>query len=167
LRQTPWGQFLIFMYIFLSKYFGARSNCENTLFFSCLLDNHLFELDGFKVDSFLHKVFDLTPNCLKSIMQRDKDFLLKLLCDQWNYPWGTWTFKEGNSECLYCRANYLHNKKFCSQVHSTWVLCCWTHLPHLEGGVNECGNIFPKTSLLHKNSLVNIQHFFITHYCHL
>jgi hypothetical protein len=27
---------------------------------------------------------------------------------------------------------------------------CWTHLPHLEGGVNECGDLFPKTSLLHK-----------------
>jgi hypothetical protein len=44
-----------------------------------------------------------------------------------------------------------------------------THLPHLEGGggVNECGDLFPKTSLLHKNSLVNIQHFLITHCCHL
>jgi hypothetical protein len=31
---------------------------------------------------------------------------------------------------------------------------CWTHLPHLEGGVNECGVLFPKTSLLHKK-LIN------------
>jgi hypothetical protein len=37
----------------------------------------------------------------------------------------------------------------------------------LRGGVNECGDLFPKTSLLHKNSLVNIQHFLITHFCHL
>jgi hypothetical protein len=35
------------------------------------------------------------------------------------------------------------------------------------GVVNECGDLFPKTSLLHKNSLVNIQHFLITHCCHL
>jgi hypothetical protein len=35
---------------------------------------------------------------------------------------------------------------------------CWIHLPHLEGGggggggggVNECGDLFPKTSLLQK-----------------
>jgi hypothetical protein len=33
----------------------------------------------------------------------------------------------------------------------------------LRGGVNECGDLFPKTSLLHKNSLVNIQHLIITH----
>jgi hypothetical protein len=32
----------------------------------------------------------------------------------------------------------------------------------LRGGVNECGDVFPKTSLLHKKSLVNIQHFLIT-----
>jgi hypothetical protein len=33
----------------------------------------------------------------------------------------------------------------------------------LRGGVNECGDLFPKTSLLQKNLLVNIQHLFITH----
>jgi hypothetical protein len=27
---------------------------------------------------------------------------------------------------------------------------CWTHLPHIEGGVNECGALFPKNSILHK-----------------
>jgi hypothetical protein len=37
----------------------------------------------------------------------------------------------------------------------------------LRGGVNECGDLFPKTSLLHKKFLVNIQHLFITHCCHL
>jgi hypothetical protein len=42
-------------------------------------------------------------------------------------------------------------------------ISCWTHLPHLEGGVNECGALFPKTSLLHKNSSISIQHLFITH----
>jgi hypothetical protein len=35
------------------------------------------------------------------------------------------------------------------------------------GGVNECGALFPKTSLLHKNSSISIQHLFITHCCHL
>jgi hypothetical protein len=44
---------------------------------------------------------------------------------------------------------------------------CWTHLPHLEGGVNDCGDLFPKTSLLHKKYLVNIQHLIITHCFHL
>jgi hypothetical protein len=37
----------------------------------------------------------------------------------------------------------------------------------LRGGVNECGALFPKTSLLHKNSSISIQHLFITHCCHL
>jgi hypothetical protein len=37
----------------------------------------------------------------------------------------------------------------------------------LRGGVNECGVLFPKTSLLHKNSSISIQHLFITHCCHL
>jgi ribonuclease HI len=37
----------------------------------------------------------------------------------------------------------------------------------LRGGVNECGVIFPKTSLLHKNSSISIQNLLITHYCHL
>jgi hypothetical protein len=37
----------------------------------------------------------------------------------------------------------------------------------LRGGVNECGVLFPKTSLLHKNSSISIQHLFITHFCHL
>jgi len=33
--------------------------------------------------------------------------------------------------------------------------------------VNECGALFPKTALLHKNSSISIQHLFITHCCHL
>jgi hypothetical protein len=37
----------------------------------------------------------------------------------------------------------------------------------LRGGVNECGALFPKTSLLHKNSSISIQHLFITHCFHL
>jgi hypothetical protein len=37
----------------------------------------------------------------------------------------------------------------------------------LRGGVNECGALFPKTALLHKNSSISIQHLFITHCCHL
>jgi hypothetical protein len=37
----------------------------------------------------------------------------------------------------------------------------------LRGGVNECGALFPKTSLLQKNSSISIQHLFITHCCHL
>jgi hypothetical protein len=37
----------------------------------------------------------------------------------------------------------------------------------LIGGVNECGALFPKTSLLHKNSSISIQNLFITHCCHL
>jgi hypothetical protein len=49
------------------------------------------------------------------------------------------------------------------------LMYCWTHLLHLEGGgrLNECGALFPKTSLLHKNSSISIQHLFITHCCHL
>jgi hypothetical protein len=27
---------------------------------------------------------------------------------------------------------------------------CWTHLPHLEGWMNECGALFSKTSLFNK-----------------
>jgi hypothetical protein len=51
-------------------------------------------------------------------------------------------------------------------IDSPWIALLDTPTT-LRGGVNECGALFPKTSLLHKNSSISIQHLFITHCCHL
>ena len=66
--------------------------------------------------------------------------------------------------------NYLRAYKKNEHAIMTFNSKCKTLLETpttLRGGVNECGALFPKTSLLHKNSSISIQHLFITHCFHL
>jgi hypothetical protein len=83
--------------------------------------------------------------------------------------------KPTNTLCKHCQQGKQTKTGFKSKEYSTKRPLEIVHIDlvvldtptTLRGGVNECGALFPKTSLLHKNSSISIQHLFITHCCHL
>jgi hypothetical protein len=80
-----------------------------------------------------------------------------------------------NAKAMNAILSGLAEEKFVKFMHLGTAKEMWDKLINnlldtpttLRGGVNECGALFPKTSLLHKNSSISIQHLFITHCFHL